>query len=167
MAKRLISHRAIAALASKLLFRKKAHYSQDSELHPRIIKVCTQVIQRLSIISAYFLYLEPYLDSVLSIFIDSDDIRCPATTDNQVYTNRCSSGARPALLIRKNRLKLHNVSIDLNATASLCVSVWTMETLNASAVNSTPSNRRYVLPNNHRYTPTFAILSQLHFVMLH
>lgn len=88
------------------------------------------------------LYLEPFLDSVLSIFIDSDDIRCPATSYNHDYANRYSYGMRPALLTRGNHLKLQNVSRGLNATASLCVSVWMMETLNASAVNLTSSNKQ-------------------------
>lgn len=87
-------------------------------------------------------YLEPFLDSVLSIFIDSDDIRCPATTYNHDHANRCSYGMRPALLTIGNRLKLHNVSRGLNATASQCVNVWMMETLKASAVNLTSSNKR-------------------------
>ena len=68
---------------------------------PWTVKICTQVIQCLSIISACFLYLKPFLESVESGFIRSDDIRRRGTNEYYGHTTGGSSTTRSALSIRK------------------------------------------------------------------
>ena len=67
--------------------------------------LCTQVIQSLSIISACFLYLKPFLDSVESGFIRNDDMRRRGTDEYYGRNTGGSSGTRSAFSIKK-----HNIS---------------------------------------------------------
>ena len=59
----------------KLVFWNKTPNPPDPTLDTWPATICTQIIQCLSICSACFLYLKPFLDSVESGFIRSDDIR--------------------------------------------------------------------------------------------
>ena len=67
--------RVIAACVCKLLFWNKITDPTDPTLDTWQTTICTQIIQCLSISSACFLYLKPFLDSVESGFIRSDDMR--------------------------------------------------------------------------------------------
>ena len=65
--------------------------------------ICTQVIQSLSIISACFLYLKPFLDSVESGFIRNDDVRRRGTDEYYGHNTGGSSGTRSVFSIRKHK----------------------------------------------------------------
>lgn len=64
--------------------------------------LCTQVIQCLSIISASFLYLKPFLDSVESGFIRSDDMRRRGTDEYSGQHTNGSSGGKSVFSFRKH-----------------------------------------------------------------
>ena len=68
---------------------------------PWIVILCTQIVQCLSIISACFLYLKPFLESVESGFIRSDDIRRRGTNEFYGHTGG-SSTTRSAFSTRKH-----------------------------------------------------------------
>ena len=59
----------------KLVFWNRTPDPTDPTLDAWPATICTQIIQCLSISSACFLYLKPFLDSVESGFIRSDDLR--------------------------------------------------------------------------------------------
>lgn len=65
----------IAASMCKLVFWNRTPDPTDATLDTWPTTICTQIIQCLSISSACFLYLKPFLDSVESGFIRSDDLR--------------------------------------------------------------------------------------------
>ncbi|KAF6228270.1 hypothetical protein HO133_008000 [Letharia lupina] len=65
----------IAACVCKLVFWNRTSDPTDPTLDTWPATICTQIIQSLSISSACFLYLKPFLDSVQSGFIRSDDLR--------------------------------------------------------------------------------------------
>ena len=113
--------RVIAASACKLVFWNRPQRTQES-LDPWTVTICTQIIQGLSIITACFLYLKPFLDSVESGFIRNDDIRRRGTSDYYGHSNGESSGNKSAFSIRKPRrtasdtVRLHDISNGQNAT---------------------------------------------------
>lgn len=59
----------------KLVFWNRIPDPTDPTLDTWPATICTQIIQCLSISSACFLYLKPFLDSVESGLIRSDDVR--------------------------------------------------------------------------------------------
>ena len=59
----------------KLAFWNRIPHPTDPTLDTWPATICTQIIQCLSLSSACFLYLKPFLDSVQSGFIRSDDLR--------------------------------------------------------------------------------------------
>ena len=63
------------AIMCKLVFLHKTRNSEDPILDSWPVTLCTQTIQCLSIVSACFLYLKPFLDSVEAGFIRSEDMR--------------------------------------------------------------------------------------------
>lgn len=67
--------RVIAACVCKLVFWNWTPDPTDPTLDTWPATICTQIIQCLSISSACFLYLKPFLDSIESGFIRSDDMR--------------------------------------------------------------------------------------------
>lgn len=69
----------IGAAACKLVFLQRTRSSDDPLLDSWTVTVCTQTIQCLSIVSACFLYLKPFLDSIESGFISNEDMRRQAT----------------------------------------------------------------------------------------
>ncbi len=84
--------------------------------------LCTQTIQCLSITSACFLYLKPFLDSVDSGFIRTDDIRRRGTDEFFGHTTGDSSTTRSAFSVRKHAkagsqsIGLIGVSVPHNTT---------------------------------------------------
>lgn len=92
----------IAASICKLVFWNNAKDLQKLGHSPWAVLLCTQVVQCFSIISACFLYLKPFLDSVESGFIRSDDIRRRGTDDFYGHTTGDSSTTRSAFSIRKH-----------------------------------------------------------------
>ena len=92
----------IAASICKLVFWDKAQDLQQSGHDPWTVILCTQVIQCVSIISTCFLYLKPFLDSVESGFIRSDDIRRRGTDDYYGHATGGSSAIRSAFSTKKH-----------------------------------------------------------------
>ena len=106
------------------MFWNQDRYSRGTDPDPWIVKICTQAIQCLSIISACFLYLKPFLDSVESGFMRSDDIRRRGTSDYYGHTagGGGSSSTRSAFSIKKigqrgsAAIGLRNIAGGHNAT---------------------------------------------------
>lgn len=71
----LIVGSIVVACISKLVFWNRLQVPTDPTLDTWAVTICTQVIQCLSISSACALYLKPFLESLESGFIRSDDIR--------------------------------------------------------------------------------------------
>ncbi|KAF6221246.1 hypothetical protein HO133_002101 [Letharia lupina] len=98
----------IAASACKLVFWNNTQDLQKPGHNPWTVTLCTQIIQCLSIVSACFLYLKPFLDSVESGFIRSDDIRRRGTNEYHRHhtttttTTGGSSTTRSAFSTRKH-----------------------------------------------------------------
>ena len=92
----------IAASACKLAFWHSTHDFQRLGYDPWIVTICTQTVQCFSIVSACFLYLKPFLDSVESGFIRNDDIRRRGTDDYYGHNTGGSSTSRSAFSIRKH-----------------------------------------------------------------
>ena len=67
--------RVIVACVCKLVFWNRTPDPTDPTVDTWPATICTQIIQCLSISSTCFLYLKPFLDSVESGFIRSDDLR--------------------------------------------------------------------------------------------
>ncbi|CAF9922660.1 MAG: hypothetical protein ALECFALPRED_002138 [Alectoria fallacina] len=65
----------IVACVCKLVFWNRTPDPTDPTVDTWPATICTQIIQCLSISSTCFLYLKPFLDSVESGFIRSDDLR--------------------------------------------------------------------------------------------
>ena len=80
------------AAACKLAFLRKTQHVADPFLHTWSVTVCTQTIQCLSIVSACFLYLKPFLNSVEAGFIRNNDMRLQASSN--AYLRRSSFLAR-------------------------------------------------------------------------
>ena len=91
--------RVVGASACKIAFWNSTHDYQKLGHDPWTVRICTQIIQCLSIVSACFLYLKPFLDSVESGFIRNDDLRRRGTGD---YNTGGSSTTRSAFSIRKH-----------------------------------------------------------------
>ena len=82
-----LGDRVIAASVCKLVFWNRNPDPTDPTLDTWQTTICTQIIQCLSISSACFLYLKPFLDSIESGFIRSDDMRRRGSD----YTSRGNS----------------------------------------------------------------------------
>lgn len=65
----------ITASTTKLVFLNRTRNSQDPSFDSWPVTICTQIIECLSIVSTCVLYLKPFLDSLESGFIRSDDMR--------------------------------------------------------------------------------------------
>ena len=96
------SYSVIAASACKLVFWGDARGLQKPARDPWTVILCTQIVQCLSITSACFLYLKPFLESVESGFMRADDIRRRGTDDYYGHTTGGSSTTRSAFSIRKH-----------------------------------------------------------------
>lgn len=96
------SYSVIAASACKLAFWDSTHDFQRQGHDPWTVQICTQTVQCLSIVSACFLYLKPFLDSVESGFIRNDDIRRRGTDEYYGHNTGGSSTTRSAFSIRKH-----------------------------------------------------------------
>ena len=86
----------------KLVFWNDTQDAQQRGQDPWTVTICTQTIQCSSIISACFLYLKPFLDSVDSGFIRTDDIRRRGTGEYYGRNTGGSSTSRSAFSIRKH-----------------------------------------------------------------
>lgn len=112
----------IVASACKLSFWNNAQRLQKPGHDPWTVILCTQIVQCLSIVSACFLYLKPFLDSVESGFIRSDDIRRRGTNEYFGHNTGDSSTTRSAFSTRKHNrtgsqsIGLVGVSIPHNTT---------------------------------------------------
>ena len=102
MARCSSSYSAIAASACKLVFWGEAQNLQKPARDPWTVILCTQIVQCLSLTSACFLYLKPFLESVESGFMRADDIRRRGTDDYYMHTSGGSSTMRSAFSIRKH-----------------------------------------------------------------
>ena len=114
--------RVIAASACKLVFWNRYQRTQSPGLEPWTVTICTQIIQGLSIITACSLYLKPFLDSIESGFLRSDDIRRRGTSDYYGHSTADSSANKSGYSLRKHQriqsdsIRLNEISNGRNAT---------------------------------------------------
>ena len=112
----------IAASTCKLVFWNRHQRTQSLGLDPWTVTICTQIIQGLSIITTCFLYLKPFLDSVESGFIRSDDIRRRGTSDYYGHSHGDSSTNKSGYSVRKHQriprdsIRLNEITNGINAT---------------------------------------------------
>ncbi|CAD6591805.1 MAG: hypothetical protein ASARMPREDX12_005417 [Alectoria sarmentosa] len=89
------------ASMTKLVFLTRTRDSQDPTIDSWPVTICTQTIECLSILSTCVLYLKPFLDSLESGFIRSDDMRRRGLRDDYDSNPGGSSGSKYGLSSRK------------------------------------------------------------------
>ncbi len=92
------------AAACKLVFLRKTQQVTDPILNTWPVTLCTQTVQCLSIVSACFLYLKPFLDSVEAGFIRNNDMRQQASGIAYYrYDSGGSSSHRRTSFLNRNK----------------------------------------------------------------
>ncbi|KAL9118548.1 MAG: hypothetical protein Q9187_004904 [Circinaria calcarea] len=110
----------IAAVAAQLAFFNRATSSNDPTFTIWPMVICAQLVQSLSIVTACIPYLKPFLQSLESGMIRSDDLRRrgmngtpqygTAHSQRSVDHTQSKSSSKPARILQEKSLELNQIS---------------------------------------------------------